>query len=337
MSRNLLVFIALFGLLLAPTTIPLIAHAPAPSGADAKPMPALDRLALAGSLEAPSQVPSFAGASLHSGQVLQARFIEVAFDADDAAAPHSDEDGANRDEPPPSSLLSWVAAGQQAFTAWALAPQRGIAPIPPNPADLVGHSPYAGPSSQAAEPPGPLRPLTAQGWWLQASWPLALVAFAVLASRPSTAPACLPVLFSRFTRHDVLDHERRARLFECVRSNPGIAFGEAARHLDLAPGVVQHHLRLLERHDLVRRLRDGRTSRLYPRGPKPDPPTTLAPARARVLAMLREHPGLTTPELAARLGRRIQSAWEQVRKLATAGLVVSERRGRRLAWSVRAG
>jgi predicted transcriptional regulator len=139
-------------------------------------------------------------------------------------------------------------------------------------------------------------------------------------------------LFTRFHRDDVLRHERRAQLFELIRSDPGITFGELRERLGLVSGVAQHHLRLLEQHELVARVREGRTTRYVPRGQRWNPSARLDGTRARIVDELRREPGLTACEISRRLGQRVQSTWEHLRRLQSIQVVASERLGRTFRW-----
>jgi len=231
-------------------------------------------------------------------------------------------------DPQPAShdgLALLVAASQQTLALLGLTPQPGVGP------SLFDAGQFA-PRLAAAPALQPLAgdvPAEMPGWLLQATWTVALAAFGLAALREA---GLFVALFSRFNREDVLENERRSRLHEAIRADPGVSFGRLARLLGLAHGAAQHHLRQLEAHGLVRRAREGRTTHYYPAGPRFESPVALAPARRALLDALRAEPGLTLNDLAQRNGHRPQSVWDHLDRLRRAGLVFAERRGRSLTW-----
>lgn len=169
-------------------------------------------------------------------------------------------------------------------------------------------------------------------WLLQVTWILTLVAIG-LTLRPCLVAGAV-ALFSRFNQSDVLDHERRGRLFAAIQADPGASFGELCQRAGLAAGVAQHHLRLLEQHGLLRRVRDGRATRFYPRGPRIGSAALRSATRARLVDVLREEPQIDAKQLADRLGQRPQSTWHHLRILQDAGILVPTRVGRGIRWDV---
>ncbi len=235
---------------------------------------------------------------------------------------------------PSQSMLVLLAASQNSLALFGLAQHPGLAHGPADP--YASLSLRLSAAADAVVPAESVLASPAHGWILQAMWTVTLAAVGWALARAVGAPAFAAFLFSRFSRDDVLGNDRRSQLYEAVRANPGIPFGALCEQLGLAHGVVQHHLRLLEQHELVRRLRDGRTTRFYPKGPKFDPPAALAAPRREILDALAREPGLTTPQLATRLGQRVQSTWEHVQRLRGAGLVSPQRRGKAFAWTLTA-
>lgn len=50
---------------------------------------------------------------------------------------------------------------------------------------------------------------------------------------------------------DILNLETRKEIFEHVQANPGIHFSQLKRDLNMETGLLQHHLRTLEDHDIL--------------------------------------------------------------------------------------
>lgn len=54
-----------------------------------------------------------------------------------------------------------------------------------------------------------------------------------------------------FTEENGLDLPTRKELFDHVQANPGIHFSQLKRELDMETGLLQHHLRELERYGVL--------------------------------------------------------------------------------------
>ncbi|WP_457916992.1 winged helix-turn-helix transcriptional regulator [Candidatus Lokiarchaeum ossiferum] len=61
-----------------------------------------------------------------------------------------------------------------------------------------------------------------------------------------------------FKKEDVLEQGTRSAIFELIRENEGLHFRKICRLLDKKMGVVQYHVSVLEKHGLIRAIRDGR-------------------------------------------------------------------------------
>ncbi|MHB8606030.1 MAG: winged helix-turn-helix transcriptional regulator [Thermoplasmatota archaeon] len=144
-------------------------------------------------------------------------------------------------------------------------------------------------------------------------------------------------LYSRLARSQVLDHATRERILSAVRTTPGIHFTDLARALRLRASVLDHHLRMLERHGLVRWRREGRFRSYYLLDaripPPPEPP--LSPMARAILDALATRSEFGFGELAERLGASksgLSYALRQLRERGLAELVLADD-GR---WVVRA-
>lgn len=167
--------------------------------------------------------------------------------------------------------------------------------------------------------------------WVGAAFVLLLAALAF--HRFEFGAAALAPLFSRFEgREEVLQNERRARLFDHIQAEPGISHVDLCGRTGMAYTSAEHHLLQLERHGLIRKYRDGKTTQYFPQGRRLAPEEALAPCRRQLLELLVRRPGLTAPELSRELGQRVQSTWANLKRLAGAGMLVSERAGRTIRW-----
>lgn len=144
-------------------------------------------------------------------------------------------------------------------------------------------------------------------------------------------------LFARIPQERLLQHPTRARIFECVKTRPGVSKGEVRRTLGLRWVNLAHHLGPLERAGLVVARRVAGRTALFPVGAgfagRFEPIALLQrPGLVRTFEALRREPGLDQSALAVRLGVTRQAAGWAVRRLLAARLVRAERAGHRFQY-----
>ena len=133
-------------------------------------------------------------------------------------------------------------------------------------------------------------------------------------------------LFSRIQGPAVLEHPTRARIMELVAQKPGITLLALQGEVGIAWGTLTHHVRRLERNDLVAAVRQGPRLLLYAANtPQARARNDLAllhnETARRVARMVSERPGIRTGMLSQALGIRAPSACKHLGKFAAAGLV----------------
>jgi DNA-binding transcriptional ArsR family regulator len=143
-------------------------------------------------------------------------------------------------------------------------------------------------------------------------------------------PFLAAALYTRLAPHRVLDQPTRNALADLVHAEPGIAFGEAARRLDLGAGALTYHARVLERSGVIFSARDGQQRRFYPvAGGRVAGAPSLA---ERALDGLRAGPrGLA--ELARELGVSRQALHYHLKRMAKEGRVRAEGSGRGMRYA----
>lgn len=82
-------------------------------------------------------------------------------------------------------------------------------------------------------------------------------------------------------REEVLEYEARRRLYDLVRSEPGLHLRELERRSGMPVSTLRHHLRYLERHGLVEPAEDRNTQRWFTR-------LLIEPVDRAMLAALRQ-------------------------------------------------
>jgi len=145
--------------------------------------------------------------------------------------------------------------------------------------------------------------------------------------------ALVAPLYTRLRQPEILDNDVRNRIYEIIRTNPGISARAVHRESAQSWGTVVYHLRQLERHHLVVSRTLGRTRNYYENhGKYKGMEVQLACLQSdRALSLARiilAQPGVTQELLAAGSGFPQPTTSYYVRKLRKAGLVDEVREGR---------
>ena len=135
--------------------------------------------------------------------------------------------------------------------------------------------------------------------------------------------------YTRLKRDRLLDNPVRARLYEAVRTSPGITQQELMDFAGIGDGATRHHLDQLVAHRLLFEVREDRHVRFFAAGEVPPElarreAVLRAGSNRRVYELLRAEPHLSLREAGARLGMSAPSVHKCVRKLREAGLLPAE-------------
>jgi Mn-dependent DtxR family transcriptional regulator len=140
--------------------------------------------------------------------------------------------------------------------------------------------------------------------------------------------------FSRIAKDELLDHDRRAKIFEMIKQNPGIRLSELAHGLDLPWGSCMHHLRKLRADRLITFKQVGHHKCYFVNGSGLSDHEMAAVSLVKgdtlqgIAAYLDANPRVSLKELAQGVGISSPLAAFHVGKLARAGLVQKVRDGR---------
>lgn len=147
--------------------------------------------------------------------------------------------------------------------------------------------------------------------------------------------------YSRYDGSDPLEHEGRAVVFEAITETPGIYLSAMSEHTELSLSALRHHLRVLEREQLVMSAKIRGKRRFYPAAAER---VELAAAlndeaTANVINAL-SHGPTSVSELAEALDRDPSTVTHHLQRLNADGIVQRNRSGRvvmnRLSPDVRA-
>jgi len=186
---------------------------------------------------------------------------------------------------------------------------------------------------------GPAFQRDAQGPLDQASSALGLPeplrqAFAAALGLVFTGLAALAAHMAGFRhvgRENLLEHDFRQRLLALLREHPGMHLREIARQLDLTPTNASYHLRVLERHGVIRSEHAHGRRVYFPAAGRDERERFLAQAllyqapRAAVLQAIARNPGANQSRLAHITAQHQGAVSWHVRQLIEAGLVEERR------------
>jgi DNA-binding MarR family transcriptional regulator len=135
----------------------------------------------------------------------------------------------------------------------------------------------------------------------------------------------LGLLYTRLRPSNMLDQPIRRRIVDAVQQHPGLTFSDLARTLDIAPGQLTHHARMLEKAGIVFSSPDGQTRRFFHVGGERVP--AVPPLADRAMALLHERPWHAS-DLARELGVSRQSLHYHVKQLVAQRRLVTRVDGR---------
>lgn len=136
-------------------------------------------------------------------------------------------------------------------------------------------------------------------------------------------------LFSRLDRDRAVDHPRRQEVLAAVEASPGISLNELGRRTEIPKSALTHHLRVLERLGFLTSRRERIWTRFFPPHHVRRKIAIVTTRQEDVTQLLSREPGLSQTDLATRLGLQRKAAQYHLDRLEQAGVVRSDRSGRR--------
>lgn len=150
-----------------------------------------------------------------------------------------------------------------------------------------------------------------------------------------------PLRYSRYDDSDPLEHDDRAAVFETIEDSPGVYLSQLSERTEVSLSTLRHHVRVLEREDLIAAARVRGRRRFYPAHTE-DVELAAAmndEATAPIVDALARLGAVTVSDLADADGRDASTVTHHLQRLEEDGLVERERDGRaivnRLAAEVR--
>lgn len=162
----------------------------------------------------------------------------------------------------------------------------------------------------------------------------ALTAGAVPARLPGSLDRLVrtlaPFRYSRYDDSDPLEHEARADVFDVVEESPGAYLSQLAERAGVPLSTARHHVRVLEREDIVSGAKVRGKRRFYP-AHATDVELAAAmsdEATAAVLDALARLGAVSVSDLADEVGRDPSTVTHHLQRLEEDDIVVRERDGR---------
>jgi predicted transcriptional regulator len=147
----------------------------------------------------------------------------------------------------------------------------------------------------------------------------------------------------RYVRSDnLLEHSFRQQLVDLVRKNPGMHLREVARQLNLTTTNASYHLRVLEKHGVIRSEHLNGKRVYFPAAGPEAKRRYLAQAmlhrdaRADVLRAVAAHPGTNQSRIASMTSQHQGAVGWHLRRLMSAGLVDEQRTPRECRYQLTA-
>lgn len=143
-------------------------------------------------------------------------------------------------------------------------------------------------------------------------------------------PFFFPLRYSRYDNSDPLEHEARERVYEIVNDTPGSYLSEVSERAGLPLSTTRHHIKVLEREDLVSGAKLRGKRRFYPAYAEG---IELAAAlnddsTASIIDALARLGAASVSDLADELGRDPSTISHHLQRLDEDDIIARERDGR---------
>ncbi|UCH88223.1 MAG: winged helix-turn-helix transcriptional regulator [Thermoplasmata archaeon] len=137
-------------------------------------------------------------------------------------------------------------------------------------------------------------------------------------------------LYSKIEREKVLDHYVRNQIYKYIETNPGTCYSDIMKDVGVKNGVLVHHLKTLEREELIKSHRDGMYRRFYPMYTKiaSKEIDELSWFQLRIYNIIRTSPGIKPNQIAEELGKSKQVINYHLNQLKSADLIRTDTSGK---------
>ncbi|MDP6156526.1 MAG: PKD domain-containing protein [Candidatus Thermoplasmatota archaeon] len=137
--------------------------------------------------------------------------------------------------------------------------------------------------------------------------------------------------YTRLKSKNILNNKKRQTIVEFINRHPGEHYREIKRQLDMSSGTLRHHLKTLERSNMVSSHREGKYLYYFPYGAR-KAGHILTPAQKEIVDIIHKEPGATTQQVAEKLGKTRRAVQHHMNDLSDIGVLKVEKMGRAPVW-----
>ncbi|MEA3559599.1 MAG: helix-turn-helix domain-containing protein [Candidatus Thermoplasmatota archaeon] len=134
-------------------------------------------------------------------------------------------------------------------------------------------------------------------------------------------------VYSKIRKDRLLDHKTRQKIVDYLGVNPGAYYSQIRKDLDLAHGVLTHHINILEQQELLFSKQDRSYRRFYMDGMYRKGPLVMGKQKT-VLDTVRRYPGSSQSEIGRKLGMGRMIVSYHINQLDELGLLEKRKSGR---------
>lgn len=144
-------------------------------------------------------------------------------------------------------------------------------------------------------------------------------------------------LYAKLEKGEVLDNELRTRIYEMIKSTPGIHAHGLGNNIQIGWGTLIYHLHVLEKNNYVTSLRDGRHKRFFPVGlinwTERDKVAALRNETSKeIYDIIRANPHVIQVQIAQMIGLSAPAVKWHVARLIGARLIEQKKVGRTIVY-----
>ena len=137
-------------------------------------------------------------------------------------------------------------------------------------------------------------------------------------------------LYSRLTHDKILDQFVRGQIYGLIRGQPGIHYSKIRKILKVGNGTLAYHLTVLEREGFIKSKRSKlhkqfyptklsvkftELEKKYPKGEEIEEGIKLSDLQEKILALIKNHPGITQTSIASKLDTPKQTVSYNIKNL----------------------
>jgi len=137
--------------------------------------------------------------------------------------------------------------------------------------------------------------------------------------------------FTRLRRKNLLANLNRKNIYEGIKKDEGVHFNGLVESLSLKPGVLSHHLNILEREEYIKSRQDGKYRRFFLYETKSELKIYLTTIQQKILEAVNESPGISQTKISKKVGSSRMMVNYHLKILKDAGIVSIEKEGRETA------